>query len=313
MNWAKIITLLAASVVAGAQTQPQQPPPQTARQAVLEILSGKSPDAVQRHIPEGTLEIFNKTSSGLAPSAITQISMVRSDLYRQGTHVETFEAGPLLLVSENTEGPHQTRYEVVVDRDDLSGDEDQMELSLRNYRDGVLQRMMVVPGLVLDLKEEKDVWRISELTATIHVPLSDPDYIRYVAEEMRKTQQRMAEYQALASLQAANAAEVLYQKKSSVYTCDLAALGKGWDAGMDMSGKPSYVFKISNCSSTSFNVVAEPAKDGPARRALCVDETGKTRFSSDGKGSTCISGGRSVDELETDDGSRIVGFRGAID
>jgi hypothetical protein len=131
---------------------------------------------------------------------------------------------------------------------------------------------------------------------------------------MRKTQQRIAEYQALASLQAVKAAEVLYQKKSSVYTCDLAALGKGWDANLgDSNGKPSYVFKITNCSSTSFNAVAEPAKEGPARRALCVDETGKTSFSNDGKGTTCVSSGRPSDELNGDDGDYTIGVRGAID
>jgi hypothetical protein len=307
-----MITLLAVSVVTSAQAQ-QTPPPQTARQAVLEILSGKSPDAVQRHIPENTLAIFNKTDSGIEPMLTSQITNIRTELYRPGNHVETFDAGPLLLTAEGTEGTHQIRYEVVVDRDDLSGDEDQMELSLRNYRDGIVQRLMVVPGLILDLKEEKDIWRLNQLTVTIHVPLSDPDYVQNIADEMRKTRQRMAEYQALASLQSAKAAEVLYQKKSSVYTCDLSALGKGWDTNTEMGGKPSYVFKITNCSSTSFNVVAEPAKDSPARRALCVDETGKTRFSDDGKGSTCISSGRSVDELNADDGGRIVGFRGAID
>jgi len=56
MNWAKIITLLAVSVVASSQTQ--QTPPQTARQAVLEMLFSKSPKAFEKHVPEQALEIF---------------------------------------------------------------------------------------------------------------------------------------------------------------------------------------------------------------------------------------------------------------
>ena len=64
MNWAKIIAFLAVSVVASAQTQPT-PPPQTARQAVLEMLLGKSPNAFQKHLPENALDIFGKTDNGL--------------------------------------------------------------------------------------------------------------------------------------------------------------------------------------------------------------------------------------------------------
>jgi len=308
MNWAKIITLLAVSVVASAQAQ-QPPPPQTARQAVLEILFGKSPKAVERHIPESALAIFNKTDSGIAPMLLSQISGARLDIAGQEKHVESFEAGPLLLSTEGAQGNHQVRYEVVVDRDDLSGDEDQMELSLRTYQDGVLQRMPVVPGLVLDLKQEKDIWKLSQLTVNIHVPLSDPDYVRGIAEDMRKTRQRMAEYQALASLQSMKAAEVEYQKNKSTYTCDLANLGKGLQSGAtDSSGKASYDFKITNCSSSGFNIVAEPAKDGPARRALCIDETGPARFSNDGKGSTCTSSGRPLDEMYREDSGSVRGF-----
>jgi len=83
MNWAKIIALLAASVVAGAQTQP---PPQTARQALLEMFFSKSPKAMQKHLPDEALDIFAKTDSGLTPMILSQISSFQQQATMGGKH-----------------------------------------------------------------------------------------------------------------------------------------------------------------------------------------------------------------------------------
>lgn len=310
MNWAKIIAFLALSVVAVAQTQP--PPPQTARQAVLEMFFSKLPKAFERHLPENAMATFGKTDSGLISMFNAQVASIQQQVMNGRQHVETFEAGPLLLVSDTSEGNHQQRIEVAVDRDDLSGDQDQIELSLHVYKDGVIDRMPVLPNLILDMREEKNIWRLSEITLAVHVPLSDPDYVKGIAEDMRKTHQRMAEYQAIASLRAMRAAETAHQKTSSGgYICNIADLGRGLDVAgaAELGLKPSYVYKITDCSSSSFHITAEPAKDGPARRALCIDESGTPRFSEDAKGSTCISSGKSIDELEKDNGGGVmVGF-----
>lgn len=317
MNWAKIIAFLALSVVASGQTQ--QPPPQTARQAVLEMLLGKAPNAFQKHLPENALDIFGKTDNGLLGMFSQQISMIQRQALNENKQLETFDVGPYLLVSETSQGNHRVRTEIAVDRDDLSGDEDQIELSLNVYKDGVIDRMPVVPNLILEMKEEKDIWRLNQLTLAIHVPLSDPEYVKGIAEDMRKTRQRMAEFGAMTSLHTMKALEVAHQKKNSAYTCNLVELGKGWEASADRPGyggegrdaKKDYAFKIADCSSSSFHITAEPVKNGPARRALCIDEAGAMRFANDGKGSSCISSGRSVEEME---GERSTGFiGGAID
>ncbi len=299
MNWAKIIALLAASVV-GAGGQQTQPPPQTARQALLEMFFSKDPQAFEKHVPETAREIFGKTDAGLMAVVTGQIYGIHSQLNLPGSHLETFDAGPLLLVSERLQDNHQERVEIAVERDDLSGDEDEIELSLHVYKDGMIDRMPVVPGLILDMKEEKDVWRLSQLTLALHVPLSDPDYVKGIAEDMRRTRQRMVEYQTIGSLQALKTAEMSYQKSSGGYTCNLENLMKGWDAAATQpNGKESYAFKVVDCSGSSFHITAEPAKDGPARRALCIDESGQARFADDDKGPTCLSSGKPVDEMET--------------
>src|SRR5215470_18015307 len=100
MNWAKIITLLAVSVGASAQTQ-QMPPPQTARQALLEMLFSKSPKAFEKHVPEQALEVFNKADSGWSATYLGPLSALQRQITTEGAHLETFEIGPLLLTAEN--------------------------------------------------------------------------------------------------------------------------------------------------------------------------------------------------------------------
>jgi hypothetical protein len=302
MNWAKIIAFLAISVVAGAQTQP--PPPQTARQAVLEMLLSKDPKAFQKHIPENAQEIFKKTDSGLLPLLMEQVSNFQLHGPLEAKHMETFDVGPLLLVSESSVGHQQERVEVVVERDDLSGDEDQIELSLRVYDDGVIHRMPVVPGLTLDMKEEKDVWRLSQITVAIKVPLTDTDYVKGIADDMHKTRQRMAEFQTVSSLQQLKAGEIARQKNSSSgYVCNLADLSNPGPGGRGESA-PDYTYKIADCSSSGFHIIAEPAKDSASRRAFCIDEAGPVRFADDGKGSTCVSSGRPLSELQATEWGR---------
>ena len=192
MNWAKIIAFLVIGAnAAGAQTQS---PPQTARQAVLEMLFSKDPKAVQKHIPENARKIFTETDSGLLNMLSAQLSMFQREAVNNRGHIETFDAGPLLFTSENPESVRPQRIEIVVDRDDLSGDEDQIELSLRTYKNGILDHLPVVPSLILDMKQEKDIWRLGQITLAIHVPLSDPDYVKGIADEMHKTRQRMVEF-----------------------------------------------------------------------------------------------------------------------
>src|SRR5262249_39051789 len=152
---------------------------------------------------------------------------------------------------------HQERVEIAVERDDLSGDEDQIELSLRVYKDGVVDRMPVVPSLVLDMKDEKDIWRLSQITVALHVPLSDPDYVKGIAEDMRKARQQEVEFAAISSLRAMVAGQTARQKNSRNYACNTGELGVGVQTASGESGaiddvelagkKLDYTYKIIDC------------------------------------------------------------------
>lgn len=317
MNWAKIITSLAVSVVASAQIQ--QTPQQTARQAVLEMLFSKSSKAFEKHVPEQALEIFNKADSGWTTAFMGPLAALQHQATSEGQHLETFETGPLLLTAESAQGIHQQRVEVAVERDDLSGDDDQIELSIHIYKDGMPARLPVVPGLILDLKQQKDIWRLSQITVALHVPLSDPEYVKGIAAEMRKNRQRMTEFGALGSMQQMKEKEIARQKKSAGFTCNVSELGFAAEASTApasmMSNQPSatppvkdYSFKIIGCSASGFEITAEPLKGSVASRAFCIDETGAAKFAEDGKGSTCMSSGKPIEEMYREDSNRDLVF-----
>jgi len=82
-----------------------------------------------------------------------------------------------------------------------------------------------------------------------------------------------------------------------------------------MSNQPSatpavkdYSFKIIGCSASGFEITAEPLKGSVASRAFCIDETGAAKFAEDGKGSTCMSSGKPIEEMYREDSNRDLVF-----
>ena len=184
------------------------------------------------------------------------------------------------------------------------------------YKDGILDRLPVVPNLILDMKEEKHIWRLNQLTLAIHIPLSDPDYVKGIAEDMRKTRQRMAEYGAMTSLQTLKALEASVQKKTSTYTCNLTELGKGWEAvpGSETStGRRALI--QGKIMFSRLRIALHPASTLSRNRQRMARHGGRCAlmmqgrhfFSDDGKGASCISSGRPVKEMEEAGSGRAMG------
>ncbi|HSS95673.1 MAG TPA: type IV pilin protein, partial [Terriglobales bacterium] len=273
--------------------------------------------AFEKHMPEHVLEVFNKADSGWARTYMGPLSELQRQATTEGQHLETFETGPILLSGETMQANHQQRMEVTVERDDLSGEDDQMELALHIYKDGMPDKLPVVPNLILDMKQERDIWRLSQITVALHIPLSDPDYIDGIAEDMRKNHQRMLEFGALGIVQQMKEKELARQKKSAGFTCNISELGFAPEASTSptyaaMVQPPAdaqtnnppakdYSFKISDCSASAFQITAEPMKGSAARRSFCIDQAGTPKFSNDGKASTCTSSGRPIEEMYRDE------------
>jgi hypothetical protein len=86
-----------------------------------------------------------------------------------GEPVETFDVGPTLLVSEQDD---QERVEVTVAHDNLTGENDEIELSIHVYRKGEPEFLPVIPRLIFSMTQEKEIWKLAEATLEVHVPLT---------------------------------------------------------------------------------------------------------------------------------------------
>src|SRR5262249_20182344 len=110
-----------------AQQQAPAPPMQSARQALTEMLTGGQ-KAVAKHLTVEVQQLLaksgNKSAALLAP-----IGSIQSEF----GHAQTFDTGQvLMLINQPRE---HSKIEVRIENDDLSGDEDTLELSLHVVRE----------------------------------------------------------------------------------------------------------------------------------------------------------------------------------
>jgi len=167
---------LAASTTLLAQETAR--PPQNARQALLDMFFGKA-GSMERHLPEATRKAIREASDG-GPNFMQQISMASAAMNAPDTRIQKFETGSTLLSVENTKT--FTKFEAIVDKDDLSGDEDNIQVSFQMYNNGKIEKNPVLPAMNFLMKQEKNVWRLSEISLTIRVALADPDLLKLMVE-----------------------------------------------------------------------------------------------------------------------------------
>jgi hypothetical protein len=298
-----------------AQPAQTSQPPQSARQALLEMFFGQGPNHLEKHLPEITKKALRPLDSGGGPSFLTELGAIGMQAKAAGGgNLQTMETGPILLVAEQPAVSRQTqglqKFEVVVDRDDLVGDEDQIDLSFHMYQNGKPETLPFLPRLTFMMKMESNVWRLNELSFSARMPLADSDFLKDFVNQMQEKQQRSSENSAAFSLRAIVAAESAYHAShpDRGFTCslsDLASLSK--DTGGERPMMPiddelargkakGYVYAMTGCDSSHYKVAAEPATSGPRQRAFCTDESGVIKFSKNGKAATCLSSGEPLSQ-----------------
>jgi hypothetical protein len=280
------------------------PPPQTARQALIELFFGQSADHLQKHLPEVTRRSFQKMDTGNGQSLLTEFSMFATQAKASGTGFQTFDTGPTIVTVEDPQGGTGENVEITVERDDLSGDEDQIELALHMTRNGKEETLPFVPRFTFAMKMEADIWRLNEISVTVRLPLTDPDFLKGLEDRQRSQNEQMIIW----SVRSVNTAETTYKSANGGFACDLATLGKAgkqasgtsraylYDPQLATGKKNGYVFVISSCDGSHYKIVGEPAAPDSGQRAFCSDESGTIRASADGKATTCLSRGEIVNE-----------------
>jgi len=289
-----------------AQTAPSEaPPPQTARQALIEMCFGQAPGHFEKHLPDITRQTFKKLGGGDGQSVPGVFSALATQAKAGGGKVDTFDAGPTLLTAKGPAGGNYEEINITVERDDLIGDEDQIELALHLINGGKEETLLpIILRFTFAMKMESEVWRLNEVSATARFPLADPTFLK----GMQERQIRQNEQTALWSVRSVVAAEKSYQSAQGGYACKLSALGNdGKEAGVPRrtylydsqlaSGKKNgYGFSISECGASHYRIGAEPEAPDSGQRAFCSDESGAVRASADGKAATCLVSGEVVEE-----------------
>src|SRR5437660_8234959 len=85
------------SVKAQTAASSQTLPPQTARQALIEMVFGTSATHLEKHLPDVTRRTVKRMGSGNGQSFLSDFSSLASQAKAGGAKFETFDVGPTLL------------------------------------------------------------------------------------------------------------------------------------------------------------------------------------------------------------------------
>ena len=268
--------------------------PQTARQALIEMFFGTAPNHLEKHLSDSTRNTFKRMSGAGGMSMLDEFSAFANMTKAGGVKFETFDTGPTLLQAEAAEQNEKT--EITVEGDNLSGDEDEIEVTLHITKEGNEQPLPFIPHFTFTMKTEADIWRLSEIKVEMQVPLADPDFLKNIERQNGRQNEQGAQL----GMRLIIAAQNSYHSSHGTYACSLSGLmGKGQNNGSfaDLStGKHGgYVYVISGCDGTQYKLVAEPEINDSGQRAFCSDESGAMRAASDGRATTCLSSGEEVE------------------
>jgi hypothetical protein len=276
------------------------------------MFTGKSPDAFAKHLPEAARHALIRKSDGDQTSYVTKFAAASRELSAPGRMLQTFDVGPLLLSFENRGG--LDKFEITVERDNLMGDEDEIELSLQTFEKGEVQTLPLLPRLIFTMKQENDIWRVNEATLAVHAPLADPDYLATLKkmqneEDEQSARIRLGDLVGVEKRYADMHPEIGYScKLSDLYPSDKKnndddGEQNGEFANPDLAKNESYGFHfaISGCKgapATNFHATAVPVESGSGMKAFCVDSSDKMRFAPDGTAASCLSSGEIVNQEE---------------
>jgi type IV pilus assembly protein PilA len=240
--------------------------------------------------------------------------------------LQTFETGPVLLVTENQKTGQ--KIEVTVASEAMHGDRDDIELTFRVTKiGGEAQPTPFMPQMTFSMKQESQLWTLNEISVTVHLPLADPDFLKAVTEKMkpipttangslsapgRTTGQTSGrDAMVLSAMRTILTAEITYFSTypSVGFTCSLSSLdgfGGGQpnehqamliNSGLASGKRYGFVFTLSGCGgspASSFHLTAVPNATTIGRKAFCADQSAVIRSSDDGTAATCLASGAPV-------------------
>ena len=174
----------------------QSKPPQTPRQALIEIITGGS-KAIQKHTTVEIQQMISEASKNASDKAAREMLVMFQQYLTTPSFVgekglQTFDSGPVLL--SFAQSSEKQKIEVHVEADDLSGDLDTMQLSIHWLKDGQEQTIPFMPIIIVGLKQQEKVWRLNEVGGNARLIVGDPkfftDMLKFQESEEQDTQPR---------------------------------------------------------------------------------------------------------------------------
>jgi hypothetical protein len=321
-----VLLVLFATTILSAQPQVPAAPPQTAREALIEMLTGGE-KALTKHMTVEVQDLLAKPENK-GPNRLAMFNAMQQQV---GSGIQTFPTGPTLF-AVNEPAKH-TKFEVHVENDDLNGDQDILQLSLHSFRDGQEQQDewgVMSSHITLTMKKQQNIWRLSNIGIGLEFPLGDAEFLKKtlmkapasmvtgigVAAPSVQTDlktEKPASFDPRGTVLMLGMAEGTFARRHSEigFTCSLPDLleegkGIGLEQQIASGSYMDYKWSLSGCEGKpagSFQIVAEPIAQGRGAKAACTDATQNIRFSEDGHGATCLTSGKLfVNETVVNDG-----------
>jgi hypothetical protein len=293
----------------------------------MEMFFSKTPGTLVKHLPVATRAALQKSG---AMESMQQYSLMATQWQTQGKNLQTFETGSVLLAMNDPNTGQ--KFEVTVENDSLQGDQDDIELSFQTYKESQLQRTPFMPQMTFAMRMESGVWKLNEISVTIHLPLADPDFLKSFTEAMKPQGAHTVSVSntepttttawpisandpaVIAAMRTILAAEITYANtyRAVGYTCtlsDLDGFGGGErnehqamliHSGLASGKRYGYVFTLSGCAgapASTFHLSAVPYGtygNSYGHQAFCADQSGVIRSATDGNPTTCEATGTPV-------------------
>ncbi len=172
-----VAVMLALAAVAFAQTPATKPAsPQSARQALIEMLTTKSDTVFSSHLPDALntrLELMKskdaKTGKESTPVRTSNEAIVNTK------DAQIYDAGSTFLVYTSPKVPNQ-KVEMIVDRDQPGPDDtENFEFSFHFSDNGKESMRALTPKLLVQMKQEEGSWRMANVGFSAVLQLDDGD------------------------------------------------------------------------------------------------------------------------------------------
>jgi len=308
-----------------AQQQPSAPPVQTARQALIEMVTGGE-KGLLKHLTVEAQQALGKQRSTNFLSA--QLGMMTALKGEAGSDFQSFDTGPVLFSA--TDKKAHTKVEIVVESDDLNGTEETMQVSYHAFRDGEELKDelgSLSPQVQIELKQQDNIWRLNEISVNVKFAIGDPEFLKKMfgqepqgaSEQVHQTvvaslapvdvhvhdmeQLHALEPQMVVMMMGYAESSYASEHPETGFTCSLSEIlqtagAMGLDGQIANGPYNGYKFTLAGCEGKpagSFQVIAEPVASGTGVKAYCTDATHNVRAADDGRGSTCLAAGKHTD------------------